>query len=195
MNHFYRLAKQNNYKIASIKQKFIKSCPPSDVSVRYIKSFEQYRNAGIEFAPNALQKDEWYIKWRYFDHPIFKYQLILVNASQMKPLVVVAREQYAEGSKCLRIVDLLGNYDLIKGFTAKVDNILCESNCEYIDCYIAGVEKNIFTDFGWSDIDETEDTIPNYFAPFERRNNDIYYSCKPNGIIILRGDGDQDRPN
>lgn len=195
MKHFYRLGGQGEYKIASIKQEIIIGCPPSNVSVRCIKSIEQYSNAGIELAGNALQKDEWYIKWRYFDHPVFNYQFFLVEKEGAKPLAVVAREQEAAGSKCLRIVDLLGNYDLIKGFTSKVDDILHKNNCEYIDCYVAGIEKNPFADCGWSDVEETEDIIPNYFIPFEQRNIDIYYSCKPGGIVILRGDGDQDRPN
>lgn len=195
MSHFYRLSGQGNYRIALIRQEIIKECLPSSVSVRRIESIEQYRAARIELAANAIQKDDWYIKWRYFDHPAFSYQLFLVEKEEIKPLVVVAREQIAQGSKCLRVVDLLGNYDLIKGFTSKVDDILHENDCEYIDCYVTGIEKSIFTDCGWSDTEETEDIIPNYFAPFERRNIDIYYSCKPGNTVILRGDGDQDRPN
>jgi len=195
MDHFYRLAGQGNYKIASIRQGTIKDCPPSNASIRHIDSIEQYRDAGIGLTVNAIQKDEWYVNWRYFDHPIFKYQFFLVEQEGSGPLVVVAREQEAEQSKCLRIVDLLGNYDLIQGFTSKVDDILYENDCEYIDCYVAGIKKSMFTDCGWSDIEETEDIIPNYFAPFERENVDLYYSCKPGGIVMLRGDGDQDRPN
>ncbi|SDW87348.1 hypothetical protein SAMN05216391_12120 [Lachnospiraceae bacterium KHCPX20] len=36
---------------------------------------------------------------------------------------------------------------------------------------------------------------PHYFAPFVRENIDLYFISKPKRVVILRGDGDQDRPN
>ena len=38
--------------------------------------------------------------------------------------------------------------------------------------------------------------IPNYFEPFERINVDIYFAASVSkGLVLFRGDGDQDRPS
>lgn len=93
------------------------------------------------------------------------------------------------------MVDLLGHYDLLPSFTTTLDAILKKKHYEYADCYVCGVINEIFDNAGWEDVDKADVIIPNYFAPFERKNIDIYYSCKPHGMVILHGDGDQDRPN
>lgn len=37
--------------------------------------------------------------------------------------------------------------------------------------------------------------MPDYFAPFEQRNIDIYYMSEIEDVILFKGDGDMDRPN
>jgi hypothetical protein len=59
---------------------------------------------------------------------------------------------------------------------------------------IYDAEQNIYLQTETLDPEETGSIIPNYFAPFERRNVEIWYSSKPADIVMLRGDGDQDRP-
>ena len=41
-----------------------------------------------------------------------------------------------------------------------------------------------------------EAIIPNYFAPFEQKNTDIYFAASLWGEFdVFRGDADQDRPS
>ena len=105
------------------------------------------------------------------------------------------REQEVDGHKCIRIVDLLGDYFRLLEFTNQLDSLMVEKEYEYADCYVSAIDKELWVKAGWCDNDDTEDIIPNYFAPFVRENIDLYFSSKPKGVVILRGDGDQDRPN
>lgn len=196
MKHFYRLTPKESYLIAVVEHAEIKKVQPkSNVKVREINSFEMYMDASILFEEGAIKKEPWYIKRRYFEHPVYEYRFFLLEKEKENSLLVIAREQEVGEAKCLRIVDLIGNYGLLAGLTDYMDVLLKNEDYEYIDCYVAGIEKEIFTEAGWQDTEDTNDIIPNYFAPFERVNIDLYYSSKKAGTVILRGDGDQDRPN
>ena len=194
MHHYYRLANRSDFYIPTINDDIpMKQALETLTTVKRIGSYEEYENAGIILANNAIKKDAWYIKRRYFEHPVFDYFHYLIESESK--LDVVLREQNIEGHKCIRVVDLLGDYNLLVDFTAELDKIMLSGNYEYVDCYVSGIDEKIWNDAGWVDVDKTKNVIPNYFAPFERTNIDLYYSCKPHGLIILRGDGDQDRPN
>lgn len=195
MKHYYRLVPKENYQIAVVYNKCIKNVLlKSDITFKEIHSFEEYKNIDIIFEKEAIKKELWYIEQRYFSHPIYKYRCFLIKENETS-LIVITREQEIESAKCLRIVDMIGNYSILSDATNHVDNVLKSGGYEYIDCYVNGIEKETFINAGWNDIDDTDTIIPNYFAPFERRNIDIYYSCKPQKRVIFRGDGDQDRPN
>ncbi len=195
MDHYYRLAERSDYFIPTINEnKGLKKPMHSTAKMKRITSFEEYEAERIIFADNAIRKDSWYIRRRYFEHPIFEY-IHYIIADNNKKLDVIIREQEVDGHKCIRVVDLLGDYRLLIDFTFELDRILVAGKYEYIDCYAYSIEKNIWDNAGWLNVEETKNVIPNYFAPFERRNIDLYCSCKPKGIVVLRGDGDQDRPN
>ena len=196
MKHYYRIVPRENYKIAVIHNTEVKNVLlKTDIIFKEINLFEDYKNFDIMFEKEAIKKEFWYIERRYFSHPIYKYRCFLLQRKNEKPLVIIVREQEINTNKCLRVVDMLGNYSMLLDATNAIDSILKKEGYEYIDCYVSGVEKQIFMDAGWNDVDDTNDIIPNYFAPFEQTNIDIYYSCKPKNMVIFRGDGDQDRPN
>lgn len=192
MNHFYRLAKRNDFFIPIINDDIqAKAFDKPSVEVKEIKTFEEYARLNMKLSENAIKKDAWYIRRRYFEHPVFEYLHYIVGDR----MDVILREQEVCGHKCLRIVDILGDYDMLVEFTYKLDELLTAGNYEYADCYVTGIDGRIWKNAGWIDVEETNNIIPNYFAPFERKNIDLYYSCKPHGTVIFRGDGDQDRPN
>lgn len=194
MRHYYRLSKINNFHIGTIKECIIPEyiCNGTAV-IRSINSFEEYKKENIIFADNAIKKDFWYVKRRYFEHPVFQYFHFIVEKDGK--LDVVIREQEVEGHKCLRIVDMLGDYSLLPYFVPEIDKYMVDNNYEYVDCYASSIEIELWMKSGFLDIETTEDIIPNHFAPFERVNIDLYSSCRPHGIVVMRGDGDQDRPN
>ena len=195
MDHFYRLAKTESYKLALVSDGVIRKVENNSKSkITPINTFNEYCELNIEYSDNALAKEGWYIRKRYFEHPVYTYKVFLVSEESRK-LAIFLREQQANDAKCIRIVDLIGDYDLLKNTTDFFDDILNENGYEYIDCYVTGIDKEIFALSGWENCEENDSIIPNYFSPFEKTKVDLYYSSKPQGIVMLRGDSDQDRPN
>ena len=194
MKHFFRLGKIEEYHIAMVGGDEKIAEAPDEGSVVEINSFNEFLQLQVEYEPNALKKEEWYIRQRYFEHPVFKYRFFCVKEDR-KILVIIAREERVGREACLRIVDLLGKYSLLSKATKFLDQEMKEGRYEYVDCYVAGINDFVFRDAGWENCEERDVIIPNYFAPFDRTNIDIFYSSKPFGVVMFRGDGDQDRPN
>lgn len=195
MQHFYRLSNRKEYNIASVGDCGLLKVENFEGSVTEINSFNEYLQLDIKYEKGSLKKEDWYVKRRYFEHPIYKYKCYIVKNQLNDILLVICREQMVENSKCIRVVDMLGRYSLLPCFTNYIDGEMEQSNYEYIDCYVAGVDNNLFVRAGWKSIEDSFDIIPNYFEPFLKENIDIYCSSKPADIIMFRGDGDQDRPN
>ena len=105
------------------------------------------------------------------------------------------RVQECNGSKALRLIDCIGEANNLRIITSSIDALLDKMNCEYIDCYEAGLNEEIMTSAGWKKVEEAGNIIPDYFAPFEHRKVDIQYSSSSPSAVLFKGDGDQDRPN
>jgi len=196
MDHYYRLAKKDVYHIAIVNDSVVwrDVCGVHDIAFNQIYTYEEYANYNVILEKNAIQKDAWYIRRRYFEHPYFEYLHFMVEKDG-NVLDIVMREQFVNGYKCIRIVDLLGKFELLEYVGTELDNLLAERDYEYIDCYVGGIREAIFDRSGWLNVEETNDIVPNYFEPYEQKNIELYYSAKPYGVVVLRGDGDQDRPN
>ena len=44
-------------------------------------------------------------------------------------------------------------------------------------------------------MENDENVIPNYFAPFVQENVEIFFHAPNEEIVFCKADGDQDRPN
>lgn len=194
MNHFYRLRDMSNYEIAYINEASIRKAHGGDISFTKINSIEEYKKINIYFNENSFNKGVDYINNKYFNNPKYKYFLYLVE-DNCKKLIIVLRKQECNGSACLRLIDMFGDYSLLECTTNMLDELLMKENCEYVDCYCCGVEKALFINAGFEDIEDSDNIIPEYFYPFERRNIDIFYAAKNDKQIMFKGDGDMDRPN
>lgn len=194
MNRFYRLRNMSDYKIALINEVNIRKANSGDISFTKINSIEEYEEIGICFNENSFNKDIYYVNNKYFNNPKYRYSLYLVE-DNCKKLIIVLRKQECNGSACLRLIDMLGDYSLLECTTNMLDELLMKENCEYVDCYCCGVEKALFINAGFEDIEDSDNIIPEYFYPFERRNIDIFYAAKNDKQIMFKGDGDMDRPN
>lgn len=190
MNHYFRLNELAEYKIAKVIDKLIPEIKRSSVTVKELKSVDEIPK-GFKYDTNAIPKSIDYIERRYFNHPVFKYNVNLFDDD----LIVITRLQEYNSGKCLRIVDILGNYNKIPVITAYFDEYMKKNNIEYIDCYNSGISNKLFEDAGFIEIQNSKNIIPEYFSPFEQKNIDIGYSSSKKGIILFKGDGDMDRPN
>ena len=141
------------------------------------------------------KKDEWYINKRFFSHPVYKYLVWKITGANESGLLV-GREVEVNDAKILRIVDFLGNPNLLDGLYTEFRKMLEKNNYEYIDFYVYGIEDAHLENAGF--ILKTEEDrviIPNYFEPFDQRNIEIYGTSEISNIRACKADADQDRPN
>ncbi len=191
MEHYYIASKY-------VQEFHIADKPLSD---RETVSNCEYSIQYVSEVPNGFdtfyypEKNAAYITNRYINHPFYRYKLVGIYQTGRLVTIWVIREIEAEGSRCIRIVDIIGNMEGICGITGNVQEWLKACDVEYIDCYNYGIDKDIFFKIGFRQV-EGDTVIPNYFEPFERKNVDIHYAAyAKRPVVIFKGDCDQDRPN
>ncbi|GHU44660.1 hypothetical protein FACS1894111_12280 [Clostridia bacterium] len=151
----------------------------------------------FEYDKNRIPyKDKWYIKRRYFEHPVYDYMVwALRDKTEAYGGLLFCREVTQNGAKALKIIDYLGDIQLIAGLESAFGKILETENYEYIDLYCAGVEDELLYAAGFSLRTETDpNIIPNYFEPFVQKNIEIRYHTDNDKALFFRGDADRDRP-
>lgn len=204
MQHFYILSdrKQMDYKIAQIDYypENHMNNNSSGVDIVLIKNIDTLRNffqsdAHLDDIP---YKDIDYIQKRYFNHPIYKYKiygLYAANTNQIQA-IVVCRTQECNGGRVLRIVDYVGERQLMSSTSTFWRDQLKNEGYEYIDFFCYGFEEEYLYNAGFALVRENDtNVIPNYFSPFVCENIQIYVHVPVEGVLICKADGDQDRPN
>lgn len=134
----------------------------------------------------------------YFNHPYYKYEIIGIKNNFNKiESIMVLREIKIKESKCLRIIDFLGEETNLINIEDWLKNKILKNNYEYVDFYEIGIKDEILLKIGFKEKKENDNNIiPNYFEPFEQRNIEIYYATSCKGKFrMFKGDGDQDRPS
>lgn len=201
MDHFYRLCDCEEYKIADVKNAFIPVAPVSKAQLVKISNIEDFKAVISEsvLENSVFRKNYWYIKHRYFDHSQYDYELWGIIDSDKKPgsnAVVITREEKYQDSRSWKLIDFYGDDGKIRDIAAQLDGVMKERGYEFIDVYSYGIPESLFLEGGFLLCDDNSDNIiPNYFHPFERRNVDIYMGEPAfEGLKLFRGDGDQDRP-
>lgn len=199
MKHYYRLADINEYKIAKVEERNIAEYETFEsISVIELLNEEQLSDF-FDFAvvENVIPyKDCWYYNKRFFNHPIYKYNLWGIEDSKNKKrAVMVTKIQECNGSTAVRIVDFLGEQELF-GKCGRFFEILLKKN-EYIDFYFDGFDEKYVKNAGMIEVTDNGNIIPDYFNPFEQVNVDIYVDSSNNQdrCLFFKADGDQDRPN
>ena len=201
MDQFYYLnAKKEQYNIAVINEKWrpqVKEKKGQILVQRFFSIEEIKERFNVEDVEAIPYKDNWYINKRYFNHPIYNYQVYgLGLCNQEIEALLVVREVTHKGSKVLRIVDYIGNQELFSYLSDTFEKWVQENDYEYIDFFTYGFKEQAIYDAGFRKRTE-EDTniIPNYFEPFLQENIDIWAHYKLDGTLFFKADGDQDRPN
>lgn len=198
MTQWYRLNHQAQaFVIGKICDREIPPLNCGACNYRQYSRFDQLREAFcFDKVGGVPEKTEKYFEWRYFRHPAYEYIVLgIYGKAQALGAVAVVRIQEYRKAKAIRFVDYIGDFSLFLAATAALDSIMERVGAEYVDLYEAGVGEHILRSSGWKKVDGSGNIIPNYFAPFEQSNVDIYYSASSGHTVLFRGDGDQDRPN
>lgn len=199
LNHYYRLNNRDNFQIAVVKNKdIVEFNKEENYQLKLLNSFQDLIPILKEMQNESRipYKDNWYLEKRYFNHPIYKYQVFGIKNEKIDSLIV-AREIQQNDAKILRIADFIGNPSDISCIGKELQNIMDQNDYEYIDFYCEGIDNEIMENAGFKLKDDNDlNCIPNYFEPFFQENIDIYYFTTHNGNFpIFKADGDQDRPS
>ncbi|MCR5701972.1 MAG: hypothetical protein K6G76_07505 [Lachnospiraceae bacterium] len=201
LNHYYMLNNISTYKIAKIVKPCYLSADINNDSyflreASDIQVVEKYFSF-LDKITTYPYKDGWYVKHRFFDHPVYKYKVMLIMENDVEAeAVIILKDVVKDDRHVIRIVDYMGDISALSGVTNQLYKLM-DDTCEYIDFYCFGYDEQEIINAGFvkREIDD-ENIIPSYFEPFEQRNVDYWFnSDAPENFVICKADADQDRPN
>lgn len=209
VNNWEKISKlTENVNLAKKVSKFWQS---HEKSIEYIES--DYNNSLIiDFKYNAFSRNYDYIRWRYINHPYFKYNIKVISPMENQNLKVFVclriEENIDNNLRILHVVDFYGNNGAFKEALVYIKKYAKENNCDLIDFFSTNSEINsYFIKDGWfSILDHDFFQFPHLFQPLELRNpattSMIYWSnknfeqmCDIGKLYITKQDCDFDRPN
>jgi len=138
---------------------------------------------------------------RYLKHPVFKYNIFLIKKNSKSSAIIVIRKIKVIKSNVLRIIDFIGSEKEFSNVGNLMLYLFKKYKSEFIDIYSYGINVKYMRMVGFVDRKKIKNLIvPDFYKPFKRKNIDIMYGYiskygKKNKIRIVKGDGDQDRPN
>lgn len=149
------------------------------------------------FQSQTPTKDRNFLERRYLKNPFRKYDLWCIYTSDNQ-LIVVTRKLRVKDCEILRVVDVIGCPTLAANAISAV-YFAYKSKPAYIDFVACGFSANAFKELGFASVDFKNDrvVVPNYFEPFEKRSVQLFANYDPGfpATTMVRGNGDQDRPN
>ena len=200
MKHFYMLSEHEDFKIAIVNNRPAAKNVPCHFTtemnrVNHIGELEGRFDFEYDIS-RMPYKDKWFINNRYFKHPVYDYIIwTLGDEKHRYGGLMVAREVFYLDRKALKIIDYIGDLELLSGISPALKGLLSDEGYEYIDLYCTGIPDEILYRAGFVLRDEKDpNTIPNHFEPFVQNNIEIQYNTSHESAIFFRGDSDRDRP-
>jgi hypothetical protein len=192
--HIAKVSKMNKHLLKKIHSEkgigidSIKIADEKTINKNYDKLF---------FEKNLPRKTLDYVLKRYVYHPRYFYKNYLVFDPQSgNQSLLIAREVEHYGSKALRIIDFMGDVNVLGKLNAWLIFITSENCYEYVDLLCSGIDQKLFENSGFKlHIKDDNLIVPTYFEPFVDKNIDIYFEKSHKDLIIFKGDSDGDRPS
>lgn len=199
LHHYYRLNDQvHEYQVAVVADRqILPISEETQFALNRLETVSEINPIIFEQKERYPYKDRWYIQKRYFEHPVYQYQLLGFGSGTDSAVVVLRMVQH-QNVKILRIVDFLGNHNTLANIGLALDQLMKSEHCEYMDFFNFGIPPEMMQRAGFKLRDENDqNVIPNYFEPFVQTNAELYFFNDRNSeyFSIFKADGDQDRPN
>ena len=145
-------------------------------------------------------KSDTYIKNRFMNHPVYRYDVYAVSKDNKSQALCVIRPIFREDAVVLRFVDFIGPNEAFSLMHDLVLDLLKAYNAEYLDLYSHGIPSILIQEAGFIDRRKIDGLIvPDYFEPFERKNVNVIFDYKCSrthpAVRLFKADGDRDRPN
>lgn len=166
-------------------------------------SLEEYRNinpTAIIFKHISPYKSKNFYINRYYLHPMYTYGFLAVYYQNEIQSIIIVRECCNDTSKCLRIVDYIGEIEHLTNIRYDLQEIMKSKKYEYIDFVNIGISPEILKAAGFINRKDKSDTIiPHFFEPFLKANIDLDFAFKTVNpeinVLLFKADVDQDRPS
>ena len=199
MTHYYILSDKKEYKIAKISYLPEKKLGSDNYNVVRFFCIEELmeRFDTTQYINYTPYKDYWYINHRFFEHPVYDYEVYGIEKDGRVGAIFVLRNQSYEDRVAIRFVDYIGDKSLIAGIGLFLENYINQNDKnEYLDFYCAGIDEAYVLSAGFVALKEEDDNIiPNYFGPFLQENINIWVDSRDKNSLFTKADADQDRPN
>lgn len=189
----------NDYKIATVPANYQQPTVivESNWHLREIEDLNAVEDNAVPAYYRPFKSKTYFIN-RFAKHPVYKYHFYGIYESEVLRSIIVGKFVEVNGSKILRIVDVLGSLEEVGWLYKDFQTVLKETGSEYVDFLCFGVDETAFKRMGFDKLDpgQNELIIPNYFEPFEPKNIIINGAYKPaERYCMFKADADQDRPS
>lgn len=202
--HYYRLAPRAQYRLAQPPAGYAPLPVGGDLTLEPVADPTALAALGLPPTGHTPSKDLWYITRRYFTYPHRRYDVYSVqeNGRLLAYLMVNLVDAYWDDEtlpheKVLRIVDFIGEDEILPRLGKALDELLLSTGAEYADCYCWGIPDSVFAAAGFTQRLEGDGAvIPNYLTSVLPANTEYcFFTNQPEGFVLFKADGDQDRPN
>lgn len=182
--------------------------------IEKINSFDNYFNLFWEKIKNkyslTVYRDKNYLKWRFENHPILKYDIFKAIYKNEIVSYIILRIEKFEKYKVARIIDFISYDDFEKNILYEIIKYYKKEKIDFIDFFFTGnFHMKSLKKIGFENAQiYPYNSIPMLFNPIDRKRKTINFSFKLinkklyneniyniNNWYITKADGDQDRPN
>lgn len=200
LNHFYVLRKQDEYRIAVVNDyfDFVPFEKHDCLKLVHFYSINEVEKC-FDFDEKITTypfKDAWYINHRFFQHPVYHYDIYGIMRENTALALIVLKKTEINGHSAVGIVDYLGDIQAFKYVGNQLMEIL-DTDVEFLDFFCYGYDEEEIKKAGFR-LMTKEDTniIPSHFEPYEAKNITYWFnSDAKENFVICKADADQDRPN
>lgn len=197
MDHFVIFNSQSS-------TKFLQDVPKQEISRGSVDSTELFFQSDFSRIDEVCRstnsaKNAEYFAVRYGLHPVYSYQAYSMKLWDSE-VILVTRVIEVQGSSVCRVVDAVGDFNLISQSAGAIKALVEEKSYAYLDIFSTGLDVIDMSAGGFFVREpESKYIIPNYFEPLVMMNAELTFAWKDFGVgkdvVLFRGDSDQDRPN
>ncbi len=171
-----------------------------DLELDHVSTVVRLHGLGMPETNHTPHKDMSYLALRYFAFPYLNYDVWSVHESGklLAYLVThVVNSSEPEAIPVLRILDFIGQDEVLPRMGHAIDALLQRTGAEYAECYCAGIPAEIFAAAGFTERKEGDGmVIPNDPTQPLCENKEYYYfTNQPEHFVLFEADGDQNRPH
>ena len=146
------------------------------------------------------KKSKIFFKKKYLENPYYDYFVMNFYSGSKLAFFLICRKIYIKKFKVniLRVIDFYGTIPKKGCLVKSLTNYLIDNDIEYMDMLCYGFSKGVLENIGFLK-KKNNQKIPDHFEPYTGKNAQLNFSILINkykrSILLLKGDGDQDRPN